>query len=508
MQYRYAGWLAGLAVWVACSLSPAQAMDAVVGPGQCTESGFANALASVDGSGGGTITFNCGSATIVFSGYKAIANAVTIDGGDRISFDGNNTSAFFQVYASAKVTLRRLTLRRGAFSASHALENFGSLTLDRVKAVENAPSASLIANSGTLRLQSSTFTDNTVSAVLSNDGGDVLVSDSSFERNRRGLALGTTGAIENHSGTLAITRSTFSANQALDGGALFIGQGSGAVRIANSVFTNNTAGYGAAIENWGAELKVDDSRFSGNEASGDGGAIWSLRGSVEVSRSQFLSNKAGTSGGAISCYENAFLRVEQSAFGTNQSGTKGGAIFSACAFMAVNSTFNANKAIGAASGGGAIYQDDPVHGALVLFSTLAGNSAAFGGGVFNQNDGVSRLFVGNSILSANTGGNCAGVLGSNDYNLSSDSHCGGVFTAPGDRNNVSLSLQPLADHGGPTWTMPPQPGNPAIDHVPLSNCHFATDQRGAKRPTGTACDSGAYEVGGVIDLIFKNDFDL
>ena len=75
----------------------AHATNAVVGPANCNEGGFNDALATVDGSGGGTITFDCGNATITFTAYKSIAHATTVDGGNTITLDGGNTSALFQI---------------------------------------------------------------------------------------------------------------------------------------------------------------------------------------------------------------------------------------------------------------------------------------------------------------------------------------------------------------------------------------------------------------------------
>jgi hypothetical protein len=44
--------------------------------------------------------------------------------------------------------------------------------------------------------------------------------------------------------------------------------------------------------------------------------------------------------------------------------------------------------------------------------------------------------------------------------------------------------------------MAPQPGSPAIDAVPASQCALASDQRGYSRPAGNgACDIGAIEYG-------------
>lgn len=301
--------------------------------GSCNEAGFANVLNAVDASGDGTITFDCGSATIVFTSYKQIANAVAIDGVDKITFDGNNASAFFHVDASAAVILRKLTFRRGTFSASHALENFGSLTLDQVHVVNSASSNSVIANSGQLSILSSTFADNTLGAVLSSDAGAVLISGSSFEHNVRESTSGAMAPVENLGGTLDIRRSAFSSNQGLDGGALFIGNGSGAVRISHGTFTDNHAIYGAGTENCGPDVEIADSTFSRNHSDGDGGAIWSLQGAVYVSRSPFLSNTGGATGGAISCYGD-FINASESAFGSNQSDVDGGAIYSNCIFVA------------------------------------------------------------------------------------------------------------------------------------------------------------------------------
>lgn len=488
--------------------TPVPALDRVVGPGQCDEAGFAAILAEVDGAGGGTITFACGTATISSSYAKSISSAVAIDGGDRITFDGGDAAPFFQVYASADATLRRLTFVRGRSGAVFPLENFGRLRLERITASSHVLGSGVVLNQGRLEVASSAFTDNAV-RVIANDGGDVVIGTSRFERNRIGMGTGSSGAaIDVASGSLAIGWSSFSANQAFDGGAIRVAEGAGPLRIVGGSFSDNEAGHGGAIEHWGTRLEVDRSRFSGNHAqSGEGGAIWSLRGETGISRSEFIDNVAAATGGAVSCHESAYLAVHDSAFRGNRAAAGGGAIRSTCALMVDNSSFSANAVTGT-GGGGAIHQDDPAHAGMVRASTLAGNSASYGGGISAVQGGVQTLYVGMSILAANAGGNCAGVLGSNGYNLSSDTHCGGVFTGKGDLNDVALALQPWGNHGGPTASLPPQPGNPAIDRVPIAACGVAADQRGALRPAGSACDSGAVELGGIVDLIFADGFLL
>jgi predicted outer membrane repeat protein len=369
-------------LFVAAVAPHAHAGNGVVGPGNCNYAGFSSVLATVDGSGGGTITFNCGTATITFAGYKQVSNAVVIDGGGTITFDGNNTSGFFQSFFSATLVLKRLTLQHGVYTGGvRALENIGTLVLDRVKVINNASTRGPVLSSGTLFVRSSTFSGNSASSATDGDGG--------------------------------------------------------------------------AIENSFGDLDVDSSTFNGNTAAHHGGAIYS---------------------------------------GSTMTIT--------------NSTFNANTGT---NGGGAIYQDGNGN-STIAYATIVGNTAPFGAGVYNDGGGNATLTIARSIVSGNTTGNCDGVLQTGGYNLSNGTGCGSVFTGTGDLINQTLNMAALANNGGPTLTMLPQAGNPAIDHIPHASCVQHYDQRGYARtpailPGSTNCDSGAVEVNGTNDRIFYDDFD-
>jgi predicted outer membrane repeat protein len=352
----------------------AHANDGVVGPGNCNDSGLNDVLANVDGSGGGTITFDCGTATITFAHYKEIGSATTIDGGGRITFDGGNASPFFQMFGSANVTLKNLTFLHGVNGDVHAIENFGTLTLDHVVVAANASTQTPVMNFGTAVVVASTFSGNSASDATDGKGG----------------------AIANEGDSLSVTSSTF---------------------------VGNSAVFGAAIYSE-SDLTVTNSTFSGNNGSNGGGSIYQV------------------------------------------------------------------------SGGTAVLQ----------FLTIVGNSAPFGAGLYN--DGNATMIVGGSIDANNSTGNCDGVISSSGYNLSDDGGCGATFTGPGDVINTPLPMQALGNNGGPTQTRLPQAGNPAIDHVPVSACSPLVDQRGAARPFGSACDSGAVEVGSAVnDVIFADGFD-
>jgi hypothetical protein len=112
-----------------------------------------------------------------------------------------------------------------------------------------------------------------------------------------------------------------------------------------------------------------------------------------------------------------------------------------------------------------------------------------------------------TILAGNTapsGPDCAGTgtVTSLGHNLIGDADGCSAVSAAGDLTGsgahpLDPHLGPLADNGGPAWTMAPQPGSPALDAVPLANCSVSTDQRGQPRPDSLypgACDSGAVEV--------------
>ncbi len=179
--------------------------------------------------------------------------------------------------------------------------------------------------------------------------------------------------------------------------------------------------------------------YAGGGAYGYGGAIYCASGSaLSISRAT-LHNNSSAAGGAIYCDGATSLTMSQCTLTTN-------------------SAINAG-AIGS-------------YGTLtILQCTVAGNSAGNGGGIYN----LGTLALTNSIVAGNSPNNFAGnpVAGSNNLTT-------------GDP-----SLAPLGNYGGPTPTMPPLPGSPAIDAGGATS--FTTDQRGFARLVGPFADIGAVE---------------
>jgi hypothetical protein len=290
--------------------------------------------------------------------------------------------------------------------------------------------------------------------------------------------LGRGGGIVNFEGTVTVANSTFSENES---SGIFDYQGT--VTVANSTFSDNAE---SGIVGHFSSLTVANSTFSGNAAG-----ISSDRSGVTITNSTF----SGNGGGGISAYASA-VTVANSTFSGNSAGF-GGGISNNGSFedfpgtvTVTNSTFSGNTA----DGGGGI--ENSAGTVTVTNSTLSGNAAtSAGGGIDNS----GSLTVANTIVAANGGGNCGGVITDGGYDLE--------FTPSPGTNTCGFAdhalsadpmLGPLRDNGGPTQTMAPEVGSPAVDAIPPGTNGCGTtiieDQRAVARPQGPGCDIGAYEV--------------
>ncbi len=221
-------------------------------------------------------------------------------------------------------------------------------------------------------------------------------------------------------------------------------------------------------------------------SAADGGGILNA-GALTLNSSTVSGNTMAVRGGGI--FNAGTLALNNSTVSVNASSFEGGGIFNGGTLTLTNSTVSGNSA---GNGGGI----SNLGGTLTLTnSTVTGNSGAFGGGIRNGATATLK----NTIVANNSPADCFGTITSLGHNLSSDATC--AFAAPGDLNNTSPQLGPLANNGGPTETHALLPGSPAIDAVPPVDCTdssgnpVATDQRGVARPQGTGCEIGAYEVG-------------
>src|SRR5205085_2599819 len=135
-------------------------------------------------------------------------------------------------------------------------------------------------------------------------------------------------------------------------------------------------------------------------------------------------------------------------------------------------------------------------------------SGGIGGGVYaNSGSGfvvVNSLIARNTVLDSqgeDARDDCNGNLEVYGWNLLNDID-GCTFSGNGlaSRGGIALdAFGPLQNNGGPTWTHALLRDSPAIDSTYAQGCidnnavTLTTDQRGARRGAGTACDVGAFE---------------
>ena len=178
------------------------------------------------------------------------------------------------------------------------------------------------------------------------------------------------------------------------------------------------------------------------------------------------------------------------AWGAPPAGAGGGVNLAGRDNVITNSTIEGNLA---EIGGGIMHFFNKL---TMTHATIARNHATLDGGISYSTEILTLLFR-NNILAENSHGNCIGLfalsyVAGSGHNLTDDATCD--FTAPSDFANVDAKLGALGNHGGPTQTIPPLAGSPALDGG--SNAGILVDQRGVTRPKFADFDIGAVRKTG------------
>jgi CSLREA domain-containing protein len=402
------------------------------------------------------------------------AESTLIDGNRTLTGQGDRV---FAIHSPAVVQLTGLTVQNGIKGTGGGIYNDGSLTLQRCTLSGNSAAAGGgIYNSGSLTLQSCTLSGNSSSGRgggIFNNGGPLTLENCTLSGNFTGSGAADNGGggIYNN-GSLALQSCTLSGNSAdlRSGGGIY---NDGTATLTNCTLSGNLADYyrGGGIYN-GGTLTLENCTLSGNSADTGGGGIYN-NGTVTLTNSTLSGNSAGHGGGIYN--DGSLLTLQSCTLSGNLAGGDGGGI------------------------------DNETRGSLTLQNcTLSGNSAGRdGGGIYG-----GAILQNTIIANSPQGRNCSAPLQSNGHNLDDDGSCG--FFNTGDLSFVPTQLAPLGDNGGPTQTHAlctgpgvPHPGcqaaSPAIDAGANAHCP-ATDQRGAPRPHGSACDIGAYESGAEVPM--------
>jgi predicted outer membrane repeat protein len=396
--------------------------------------------------------------------------AITGPGASNLAVDGNGLDRVFvvgQIFTQdlrLNVSISGLTVTGGSAAFGGGLANFGTLTLTDCVLSNNAATANGgggVYNVGALTLTGCTFSGNTTGGSGPTAGGGLQnISPGTVTANNCTFAGNTatgsgpaasSGAGAANSGAMSISGCTFSGNSAAsDGGAVY---SDGALTVSTTTFSNNSAGSdGGAIRSGGSSLSITASTFTGNTAVSVGGALDTTDATATLSNCTLVANTAGSLGGAV------------------EAEALGGAV------TLTNVTVTANRVTAGSSGrfGGGLSADRPI----TLDNTLvAGNVQGPAGTTPND--------VGGTLDPASA------------YNLIGTGGAGGL-TDGTNHNQVGVAdpgLGSLADNGGPTQTVLPLPGSPA---VAAGSTAFVTagetDQRGLPRVVNGAVDIGAVEL--------------
>jgi hypothetical protein len=503
----------------------------------------ATTIAQSVGAGERVIKLASQDATVSISG-------VTITGGDQTTVDGTCTPTSKEVDGGGILNAGTLSLGDVTVSANKATGGNGANASSGNAGAGNPANGGGICSSGPLTVFDSTITGNIVA------GGNGGKGSSTASGGSGGGASG--GGIES-TGILSVARTTASSNQALGGaGGRATGTGTGGgggfasgdgIDVTQGMLTPNpttsitdtqitdNAGLGGTGGN-----ATGSGHFPGGGGSGFGGLSTNSFGATTIASSTISDNTAtGAVGGTPANGASASTGGSAAGAGLDVTGP----------LTLTDSTLSGNRASGgpAAAGsfggggfGGAIDLSDPT---TIVNSTIAGNQVsagagagehALGGGVYDQQLGTETLTLASVTIAGNTataatsamalGGNlsrsanspitardtiitagtasagsanCDGKIASDaGHNLESTapSQCG-LNPDAGDVIGSDPLLGALASNGGPTRTMAPGTGSPAIGAGaactdPSSGGQpLKTDQRGD--PRTNPCDIGAFQ---------------
>ncbi len=492
----------------------------------CTEAEFRAALLT-----GGDVTFakNC---QVTLSEPVVVYAHTSIDANDfSVSIIGNGSFRLFDVAPGVNFTLNGLTLQQGSNAQGGAI---------------------YIDSTAVVRITNCTFSANSASGAAGTNGDNG--KDSSSGNATDGLAgmagnPGMGGAVYNL-GDLVIEGSRFLTNTVSGGSGGNGGTGgSGAWNVGSGGNGGSGAsGGGGAIYNVG-KLGLTNCTFAYNTASGGGGGSGGAKGPhgfgglageggvgasarggavfstnlIDVANCTFSGNRASGGGTASGGSDNNLNGMD----GARGGGAYGGGIANQGEASFINCTLSGNTAQGGPGGkggngastagnggnggdayGGGIYNTNTtslLHCTVANCSAIGGTNGLAGSGAFagqpgtvgrSRGSGVSNgggaFNLKNTILGTNSvGGVGYGTFVDQGNNISADKT---LVLGASSKVNTDPKLGPLAANGGPTQTMLPLPGSPAVHAADLVE-GLDVDQRGLPRPAtlDVPSDIGAVE---------------
>lgn len=199
---------------------------------------------------------------------------ITVDGGGTATIDANGLDRVFKING-ATVTMSNLVITGGDKNDGGGIkiETDGHLTLNRVVVTGNmADEGAGIFNKGELYLTDVTISNNGSLAETAFGGG--LFND----------------------GIASFDRVTFSNNRADRGGGLYHKDGAGSLSISRTTFSGNQAGDQGGGLYLAEDATIVHATITANSAGDQGGGIYVDKGTITIANSIVDLNTSGSSG--------------------------------------------------------------------------------------------------------------------------------------------------------------------------------------------------------------------
>ena len=325
--------------------------------------------------------------------------------------------------------------------------------------------------------------------TISLTNGELLITnDLTIVSSNATIAIdagGSSRVLEIGSGNVVLDSLIITNGNVPDGGGGILVDDGGTLTLTNCTVAGNFAGAGGGIYiSSNGFAAINNSILSGNLATNFGGGLINTNGgTITINNSTISSNACpADNGGGIDDW--GTITINNCTISGSPSG--GGFVNTGGTAVCNNSTISDNVAL---IDGGGYYA---VEGTNILNNcTISGNTALRRTGGFYQNTTIS--FLTNTIIAGNTSDS-----GNPNLNL--------PISGANNLIDVNPLLAPLGNYGGPTQTMPPLGGSPAINAGADSVTNLLmTDQRGCPRLSGSHVDIGAVEIQPVIVMNTNDD---
>ncbi len=488
---------------------------------------------------------NCGATIRGGAGWNDrilyVAGGAHVDGSQLTIRNGNVITAGGGILNNGALSLANSTIVSNSAGWGGGIQNYGTLTLTNSAIVSNTigvlgiggglASGDWDGSALTVTLDNCQVTGNQTPDRISGGGqgggiwnyGPLVINGGSISHNVSDALLMdfSSGGIYHKAGRLIMTGTLVSTNIADGVGGIYIGTIVGTdADLTNVTVAQNIGGSGiGGIWVDGAQVTLEQSTIFSNMGDDGGGILVSgVTGiPVIIEQSAILTNTAYDTGGGIAIYNNGNVMIGHSLIMGNYAYYgDGGGIYNANSLTLQDSTLSGNRAGG--NGGGLINGNSAQATADLNNVTIADNQADADNDGVGKGGGVAVISgtfsLRNTLIGANMdlsgqAPDCGGSLDSQRYNLIQDmTGCTLTGNLIGNITGQNPLIGPLQNNGGSTWTHALLQGSPAIDKgnptAPGSGAAacLTTDQRGAPRPVGVACDIGAFEYGGLLVKVY------